>query len=124
MAKKILIVDDDPVIRTLLTDYLSSQGFDVRTLAQAGDCLESLRAEAPDLLIIDMIMPDMTGLQVLEELADESQLSELPVIMLSANVEADLQQAGSAQVDRYIQKPFELKVILEAVQNLVYTSKP
>lgn len=121
MGKRVLIVDDDPVIRMLLSEYLSTHGHSVETLCHGSACLDRLRTDKPDVLILDVFMPDMTGQQVLAQIREEENTSQIPVIMLSANSQEDVAEYAHAGVkaDSYIQKPFDMKLLLEAINETV-----
>ena len=119
MGKKILIVDDDPVVRSLLTEYLTKHGYKVEVLSHGSECLQRLKTEQPDMLILDLIMPSMSGLQVLQSIREAQQTINLPVILLSANTESE---SGAYKIgikaDGYIQKPFEIKSMLEMIEQV------
>src|SRR2546425_1120221 len=107
MGKRILVVDDDPVIRTLITEYLSSLGYEIDAVESGKLSLSKLQGPLPDLVLLDFQMPDMTGHQVLQSIRDNPRTATLPVIMLSAN--SDTESAVSQtniKADRYLQKPF------------------
>lgn len=123
MGKKVLIVDDDPVIRMLLTEYLSTHGHSVEALCHGSACLDRLRTDKPDILILDVFMPDMTGQEVLR-LIREREVGEttthMPVIMLSANTREDLNDSNAnMQPDTYIQKPFDMKALLATIDGMI-----
>ncbi len=117
MTKKILVIDDDPVIRVLLTDCLDSLNYSVTACDSGIKGLEQLSIEAPDLVLLDMQMPVMDGIEVLRNIRASQKYSQLPVIMLSANSEASdiLLQAG-LKVISVIAKPFEVQKVLETIQ--------
>lgn len=119
MSHQVLVVDDDPVIRTLLQDYLAIQGFEVQAVESGIKCLEHLGNTKPDVILLDYQMPVMNGEEVLRTIRSESRLRDLRVIMLSAqkNLES-LTAAHSGRADRYITKPFEMEVISEAIREL------
>ena len=118
-AKRILIVDDDPVIRTLVGDYLGAYGFEIELLESGGSCLAALKNRIPDLLIVDLQMPDMTGIEVLKRIRENALTAPLKVILLSANntTESLATQSG-VKADYYLEKPFDMKVLLGLVKEL------
>jgi len=119
MSKKILVVDDDPVVGILVNEYLSAHGFDIEVLTNGTDCLERLRQELPDILILDLIMPDMTGVQVLQNIRSDSATKALPVILMSADSHSDsLVGQYECTADCYVEKPFDVRRILEAIRSL------
>ena len=117
MGKRVLVVDDDPVIRLLITEYLSNFGHSVEVLDNGADCLERLKGKLPDMLVLDLQMPLMNGIQVLENLRNNPSTSDLPVIMLSANEESENVAASSGETAaKFLQKPFNMKEILQMVE--------
>ena len=119
MGKRILVVDDDPVIGVLVNEYLTAYGHNIEVQTTGERCLESLEDHLPDLVILDMIMPDMTGVDVLRSIRGNATMAKLPVIMLSANNDADsLLGDYEFNADAYIEKPFDIRVILEAIEKV------
>lgn len=103
---RILVVDDDPGHRELLSRRLVQQGFTVRTAEGGAEALERLRRESFDLLLLDVLMPDMDGSQVLAALKAESAWRDLPVIVLSALDEQDsVVRCLLAGAEDYLAKP-------------------
>ena len=120
MGARVLVVDDDPVIQTLLKDYLGSCGFAVEVRSGGNECLEYLSQQMPDVLILDMVMPDMTGVEVLKKIREGGTIKGVPVILLSAEQTLALESDPTKpQADRYLQKPFEMRKIKEAIEALV-----
>ncbi len=119
MGKRILVVDDDPVIRMLVSQCLEALGHTVSTAENAAGCRAALGAELPDILVLDCIMPDQTGPELLHSLRQEERTSKLPVLMLSANSEREAQSQGmQAEANGYLQKPFQMKDIIAALERL------
>jgi DNA-binding response OmpR family regulator len=117
--KKILIVDDDPVIRVLIQEYLSNQGYDVRVVCDGGECLNEIPTFSPDLVVLDLIMPDMSGVEVLKNIRSNPSTQKLPVLMLSANTDTEaVADSHHVNANRYLQKPFNLREVLDAVEAL------
>ena len=114
MAISVLIVEDDRNIAELLQMYLEKEGYRVLTAADGGRGLEKFRAEHPDLVLLDVMMPVMDGWSVCRAIRAESQT---PVIMLTAKSETDDKVAGlRAGADDYITKPFEMKEVLARIE--------
>jgi DNA-binding response OmpR family regulator len=110
MARKILVVDDTRNIQVMLTDFLSSQDFDVITASDGRAAMEALQTGNPDLILLDIMMPNMDGYQFITQLR---KTSEIPVIMITAKVtEADLIHGFDLGVDDYITKPFRMRELL------------
>ncbi|MBN8658169.1 MAG: response regulator transcription factor [Anaerolineae bacterium] len=114
MSKKILLVDDEPEILEISRDYLKASAFDVVT---AGDGLQGLaaaRREKPDLIVMDVMMPEMDGLELCKSIRRESNV---PIIMLTARVEETDKLIGlEIGADDYITKPFSPRELVARVK--------
>ncbi len=127
MPKKILAVDDDPDILEALTMILESQGYQVVTATDGVEGLANLKAEMPDLLILDLLMPKMDGFAVCKELQDPrwAKYRKIPILILtSVREEAsrrryELETGLELDVDDYVEKPFSPDILLERVARLV-----
>lgn len=116
MAKRILAVDDEPDVLLILRTALQSEGFDVETAANGPDALELAGANPPDLVILDVMMPGMTGFDVLRALKAQQATALIPVIMLTGLSErSKIQEALSSGIDYYIVKPFEFDDLIAKV---------
>ena len=110
----ILLVDDDPNISHLVRLYLEKEGFDVTEAARGDDALQSLQKQTPALVLLDVMLPGMDGLQVLKEIR---KTSKVPVIMLTARDETfDTGRGLERGADDYITKPFETKELVARVK--------
>jgi two-component system, OmpR family, phosphate regulon response regulator OmpR len=109
----ILVVDDDVRLRTLLSRYLAEQGFRVTTAEDATDARAKLRSVAPDLMVLDVMMPGESGLSFIESLRRDN-CQDLPVLLLTARGAPEDRIAGfKAGADDYLGKPFEpLELVL------------
>ena len=131
MPKKILVVDDDPDIRDVVTVILESRGYEIVTACDGIECLAALRAEKPDLMVIDLLMPKMDGFGVLKELQDGrwSKFRQTPILILSSVREEasrrryELETALEFNVDDYVEKPIIPDVLLERVERLIAKRK-
>jgi DNA-binding response OmpR family regulator len=127
MPKKILAVDDDPDILDALTMILESQGYKVITAQDGIEGLANLKAEKPDLMILDLMMPKMDGWAVCKELQDPrwSKYRNIPILILtSVREEAsrrryELETGLELDVDDYVEKPFSPDILLERVKRLI-----
>ncbi len=127
MPKKILAVDDDPDILEALTMMLESQGYQVVTATDGVEGLANLKAEMPDLMILDLLMPKMDGFAVCKELQDPrwAKYRKIPILILtSVREEAsrrryELETGLELDVDDYVEKPFSPDILLERVARLV-----
>ncbi len=127
MPAKILIVDDDPDILEAMTMVLESKGYQVVTAADGVEGLADLKAEKPDLMILDLLMPKMDGFAVCKELQDPrwAKYRDIPIlIQTSVREEAsrrryELETGLALDVDDYIEKPVAPDVLLARVASLL-----
>ena len=121
----VLVVDDDPVIMRLLEVNFEMEGYRVVTATDGAQALERIAADRPDLVVCDIMMPVVNGLEVVERLrqSDDDAHRRLPVILLSAKAQASEVQKGlDVGADDYITKPFDPLELIERVQALLETS--
>jgi two-component system alkaline phosphatase synthesis response regulator PhoP len=117
VSKKILVVDDEPKIVELCRDYLTAAGFDVSAAYDGAQGLALARKERPDLLVLDGMLPQLDGLDVVRELRRESSL---PIIMLTARVEESDKLVGlELGADDYITKPFSPRELVARVRTVL-----
>ena len=110
MPRKILIVDDTRNVQVMLTDFLSSQDFEVCTASDGREALEVVQAAHPDMILLDIMMPAMDGYQFISQLR---RSSDIPVIMITAKQqEADIIRGFDLGADDYITKPFRMRELL------------
>ena len=127
MGKKILVVDDDPDILEALSMILESQGYQVVTAQDGVEGLANLKAEKPDLMILDLLMPKMDGFAVCKELQDPrwAKYRAIPILILtSVREEAsrrryELETGLELDVDDYAEKPISPDILLERVGRLI-----
>lgn len=113
-AKKILVVDDEPQVRKLMEHFLTDKGYEVRLAENGRTGLAALDTFTPDVVLLDMHMPEMDGLETLTQLVERSP--GLPVIMVTVNDDVQttshLLQLGAAD---YVPKPFDLDYLEQAI---------
>jgi DNA-binding response OmpR family regulator len=127
MQGKILVVDDDPDILEALSMILESQGYQVVTARDGIEALANLKAEKPDLMILDLLMPKMDGWAVCKELQDPrwAKYRDIPILILtSVREEAsrrryELETGLELDVDDYVEKPISPDILLERVGRLI-----
>jgi DNA-binding response OmpR family regulator len=114
MPKKILLIDDEPEILEICRDYLKASGYDVVTAKDGAQGLACARREKPDLIILDLMMPEMDGLDVCRAIRRES---DVPIIMLTARVEETDKLIGlELGADDYVTKPFSPRELVARVR--------
>jgi len=117
MTKTILIVDDEPKIVQICRDYLTAAGFKVIGVESGPLGLAAARRERPDLIVLDLMLPDMDGLDVCRCLRQDTRLKEVPIIMLTARVEESDKLIGlELGADDYITKPFSPRELVARVR--------
>src|SRR5262245_15341197 len=119
MAKKILAVEDERHIGRLVEVNLQRAGYGVVTAIDGQDALEKVKAEKPDLVVLDVMMPFMDGFEVLRNLKANPETAEIPVIMLTAKAQdADVFRGWQSGVDCYLTKPFNPMELLTFVKRI------
>lgn len=114
MTRKILVVDDTRNIQMMLSDFLSQHGYEVLSASDGAEALKLVRSAHPNLVLLDIMMPNMDGYQFLSQLRKESGL---PVIMITARqAEADIVRGFELGADDYITKPFRLRELLMRIR--------
>lgn len=120
MPKTILVIDDEPDIAQLLQVNFKQEGYTVETAEDGMQGLEKVAAMQPDLILVDEIMPQMTGLEVLRQLKQNHSTSRIPVVMLSAKGSQEDMDAGwRAGIDLYLTKPFALSELKDIVASIL-----
>ena len=123
MAQKILVCDDEKSIVRLVEVNLQQAGYEVVKAHNGVECLAMVDAEQPDLIVLDVMMPEMTGFEVLEKLKANEATQHIPVIMLTGEVQdADVLHGWQGGVEYYLTKPFNPTELLKFV-TLVFAPK-
>jgi two-component system, OmpR family, response regulator MtrA len=113
----IFVVDDDPDVRELVEYKLLQQGHDVQSAADGQEALGLVRGAKPALLLLDVMMPGLSGFDVLTELRADEATKSLPIIMLTAKAEADDVERGLALgANDYMIKPFSPRELMNRIQ--------
>ena len=125
MATDVLVVEDEPDIRSLIVHHLTRDGFRCRTAATGAEALTRVRAAAPDLVVLDLMLPEMTGLEVCRRLRGDPATAEVPIIMLTAKAdEVDRIVGLEMGADDYVAKPFSPKELVARVRAVLRRTRP
>lgn len=117
---RILVVEDDFDISNMLKIYFSGQGYEVQVAARGGDALVTTRKQLPNLIVLDIMLPDMNGYDVCRELRTTTRTSHIPIIFLTQRDErSDKIQGLELGADDYITKPFDIEELKLRVQNAI-----
>jgi len=118
--RQILVVDDEPDLVDLLRFNLERAGHEVLGATHGREALDLAREHRPDLAIVDVMMPEMDGIELVRRLRSDPRLSAIPILILTAKTEErDEVQALSVGADDYVPKPFSIKVLLARVESLL-----
>ncbi len=119
MAERILVIDDEPDLLELVRLNLDQAGYRVETAETGGEALEQIRSSPPDLIVLDLMLPDILGTEVCRQIRSDADLAHIPVIMLTAKAdEVDRVVGFELGADDYVTKPFsprELTLRVRAV---------
>ncbi|HYD11166.1 MAG TPA: response regulator [Acidimicrobiales bacterium] len=117
---RVLVVDDDPVIVRLLEVNFEMEGFSVLTAVDGMDGVEKARAEQPDIVVSDVMMPKLNGLELTVALKGDDTTKHIPIVLLSAKAQVGDVRAGlDAGADDYVTKPFEPLDLIDRVTKLL-----
>lgn len=117
-SRKVLIVDDDAGQTEVLAYRLKKQGYRTKTENSGESGLKSAQTDRPDLIVLDIHMPDMSGLEVCQQLNDEISTCSIPVIIVSGSDEGDVvRQARTAGSRYFVRKPYDPNVLLTLIQS-------
>lgn len=120
MSAHLLLVDDEPGVREAVKEYLQESNFTVEVASNASDAWQLLQKKTPDLVISDVMMPQIDGYEFLKQLRDDPRFKALPVIFLTARgMTSDRIQGYQAGVDAYLPKPFDPEELIAIIENLL-----
>ena len=123
MPKKILIIDDADDVSELTQRVLTTRGYQVITLADGSQVFETLQTQKPDLIILDMLLPDKNGDEICHEIKSDSNYKHIPIIITTGQAIVDESQQeipGLLRPDDYLPKPFEIEELLDKIENLLH----
>jgi phosphate regulon transcriptional regulator PhoB len=125
IRKRILVIEDDRDIVELVRYNLEKDGFQVTTAGDGGSGIAQLRKAPPDLLILDLMLPKLSGLEVCKEVRRDSAIARLPIVMLTARgEEADRVVGLELGADDYVTKPFSPRELVARVKSLLRRTEP
>jgi CheY-like chemotaxis protein len=118
MPKRVLVADDEPLSVEMLALLLSFRGFDVVCAFNGEEALQRAREDKPDLILMDVVMPGLEGIDVTRALRADPELAERPVVLFSSNDEAEVawQAAGA---NRFLQKPLDIRRLPDLCEELL-----
>ena len=120
--RKILVADDDADMRELVSHILRLKNYEVVSVATANEAQQQAVKEPPDLIVMDIGMPDMDGLTAIWKLRETKTLAEVPIVIISAFDSYDLRaEAASAGCQAYITKPFEVSEFISVIERALKT---
>ena len=113
---KVIVIDDEPFILMMVEDKLRKAGIEVLTLRESKNAVAFIKKQKPDLVVLDWMMPEVSGIEICRALKSDPDLLDIPIFMLTAKgQESDEQMGLKCGVARYITKPFSPKALLEMV---------
>lgn len=122
--KTIMVVDDNPDIITIVRTILEGKGYNVASASSGPELLNHLKSQKPDLIILDIMMPEMDGLEVLTRLKGVPETSSIPIILLTAKVQyEDVLGGYKLGADYYITKPFTSTQLINGINLLLGEGK-
>ncbi|MGH7324059.1 MAG: response regulator [Candidatus Rokuibacteriota bacterium] len=125
MAPEVLVVEDEPDIRRLIVHHLTQEGFRSRTAATGLEALQEVRARPPDLIVLDLMLPELDGLEVCRRLRADSASAAVPIIMLTAKADEVERVVGlEVGADDYVVKPFSPKELVARVRAVLRRTRP
>ncbi|MDQ7782756.1 MAG: response regulator [Desulfomonilaceae bacterium] len=128
MAKKVLIIDDEPDMVTFLSTLLEDNGYEVVTAVDGEEGLDKVKSEKPDLISLDLLMPNKTGIKMYRELRKDPEVADIPVVMVTGFGKDDVpsmdfkkwvHERSIKAPEAYIEKPVDKEMLLNAVRQAI-----
>ena len=114
--RKILVIDDEPALHRLVQIILEVEGFEIVGMGNQEEAAEAVASGKPDLIILDIMMPEVDGFEILRMLKGDEETRDIPVIVLTVrNMEEDVRKAKSLGAEIYMTKPFQPSELVDAV---------
>jgi len=121
---KVIVIDDEPFILMMIEDKLRRAGLEVITSRTSINAIDLIRKERPDLIILDWMMPELSGIELCKRIKSDPELSPITIFMLTAKGQEEDEKRGlECGVERYIVKPFSPKALLELVEESLRKKK-
>ncbi|MFB9521633.1 MULTISPECIES: response regulator [Streptomyces] len=121
---RVLVVDDNKAIRQLITVNLELEGFEVVTASDGAECLEIVHRTCPDVITLDVVMPRLDGISTAARLRADPRTSGLPLAIVSACTQYEVESGLAAGVDAFLAKPFEPAELVRLVRRLAGQEEP
>ncbi|MFJ1745016.1 response regulator [Streptomyces sp. NPDC088116] len=121
---RVLVVDDNRVIRQLIRVNLELEGFEVVTAADGAECLDVVHEVRPDVITLDVVMPRLDGLTAAARLRADPRTSRLPIAIISACTQYETESGVAAGVDAFLAKPFEPSELVRLIRRLTHREGP
>jgi CheY-like chemotaxis protein len=121
--KKVLVIDDVAENRAVVVNMLDRLGFEMSQACTGSEGLDKAKAIAPDMILLDIVMPDISGLDVVRHLRELPEFEAVPIVIVSASAVAEVQaQAMAAGADAFVAKPVDMKVLMQRTAALLRLS--
>lgn len=121
----IIVIDNAPHVLLIIKDKLEENGHHVITLRESSDAINIIRREKPDLIILDWMMPDISGIELCKSLKSEKDTALIPIFMLTGRGDIEDEQQGlKCGVEKYITKPFSPRLLLKLVEDSIGKKYP
>jgi len=114
---RILVVDDDRDLCDLLSDFLSEEGYDVSRAYGGKDAIDSARANTPDAVLLDLLLPDIPGVEVGRALRSATSTRDVPIVVISGDRAALARSSLELRADSFLEKPFSLAAVEAALRD-------
>lgn len=120
-VSRILIVDDDPTIVQMLSDILTDEGYEVATATQSLRAFDRAKEAQPDLILMDIMMPYLDGLDQIKLFSLDDDLKDVPIIVITAKARAldGIEDLKALRIVDYLYKPFEISDLLDKIKNAI-----
>jgi len=119
MAKKIMVVDDEPDILFTVGQMLEMSGYEVVKVKDGNECIDKLKDWTPDLVLLDIMMPEVSGWDVAAKIKENPKWSDIPIIFLTAKGDTMSIGMGGLASEDYIVKPFDIKDLKDRIEKIL-----